>query len=122
MIATFCGRLRGGRAEQRVERLEELVGSGDQRDAATREALRLARSARGVEPDRVADPRLQRRRHLLVQDDPAGGRRALQHPEGVDVAGVAGRHGEHRSRAGVVMPAAPRGSRRAKGAVAAAAA
>ena len=62
------GRLRGRRAEQRVERLEEHVGRRDERDPAHAEPHRRARRV-AASAHRVARLRLERRRELLVEDD-----------------------------------------------------
>ena len=64
--------------------------------------------------------RLQRRRQLLVEHDPARPQRAAQEAEGVDVAEVARRHGEDRARcpASVAAGRAASGSTPANGAVA----
>ena len=71
------GRLRRGRAEQRVERLEHDVRGGDEGDAADRE-LRGRGPAHRHDRDRVARLGLQRRRELLVEYDRAGRQRPLQ--------------------------------------------
>ena len=97
----FGRRLGGRRAEQRVERLEEHVGRGDERDAADAEALRPAPRPRR-QRDRVAELRLQRRGELLVEHDLARPQRAAQEAEGLRcVRGSrAGRRGSSRRRSG----------------------
>ena len=64
-------RLRGRRAEQRVERLEDDVGRGDQPDAGDAEGQRPGAGPRSHR-DGVADPRLQRGGELLVEHDRPG--------------------------------------------------
>ena len=88
--------LRRGRTEQRVEGLEDDVRRRDQRHAAHWIALRR-RVGPCTQPDRVADPSLERGRHLLIQHNGARAQAALQHPEGVDMRRVVTGDGENRA-------------------------
>ena len=92
-IGRWLGRRR---ADLRVERLEEDVGGADEGDAADGESLRRRVGAQ-PQVDRVADPRPQRRRQLLIEHDLPRPQPAAQEAEGVDVAQVAGWHREDRA-------------------------
>ena len=93
------GRLGRRGADERVQGLEEDVGRGDERDAAHAEPVG-ASSGAGSHENGVAGLHLERRCELLVEHDLAGAEPAAEEPEGVDVAEVAWRHREDRSRSG----------------------
>ena len=67
-IAALAGGCAGRGPEQRVQRCEHHVGRGDQRHPGDTKAPRARAGAR-CDGDRVADPRLQGRRQLLVEHD-----------------------------------------------------
>ena len=88
------------RAEQGIERLEQLVGSGDEGDAADAKVQRRRPAARR-QRDGVSGLHLQRRGELLVEDDLARLERAAQEAEGADSGEVVGRYSQDRARSGV---------------------
>ena len=121
MIAAFCGGCAGAGPSSGLSGWKTWSGAVIRRDAAD-----LVSDRRGVrarpQPDRVPDPGLERRRHLLVEDDAAGSQATLQQAEGVDVGRVVGGTASTAPwEVWVEMPPALR-SAEANGAVAAAAA
>ena len=117
MIAALAGRLRRSGSEQRVERLEDHVGRGDQRHARHGEAARPGAGA-GGQGDGVPDPGLQGGGELLVEHDRVRAQRALQEAERVDVRKVAVGHRQNRAAARVRGAGGPgvrgRGERRGR--------